>query len=213
MIYESERPVFDLYIRATDASTPAVPLAVSPFDKAPGTVTADGKTLLYQHSTVPHYQIWAVTTDGSAAGAPILSSESGDIGAPKLAPNGRWLAYTSTESGSSEIYVTAYPEVAQGRRQVSAGGGDEPNWTRGGRELVYRSGRRMMAVAVDPATGDLGSPTVLFTGDYMDSNERSYDVTPGGERFLMLRRPPGTEPRQVIVVTNWFRELVRLVPN
>ena len=213
VIFESERPVFDLYIRAADASTPAVPLVVSPFDKAPGSLTGDGRTLLYQQSTVPRYQIWSVPMDGSAAGAPLLTSESGDIGDPTLAPNGRWLAYTSTESSSSEIYVTAYPEVARGRRQVSAGGGDEPRWTRGGRELVYRSGRRMMAVAVDPATAELGSPTVLFTGDYMDSNEWSYDVTPDGERFLMLRRPPGTEPRQVVVVTNWFRELERLVPR
>ncbi|MDH4046168.1 MAG: hypothetical protein OEW06_17110, partial [Gemmatimonadota bacterium] len=213
VIFESERPVFDVYMRATDASTPAVPLVVSQFDKAPGAVTGDGGTLLYQHSTVPHYQIWSAPMDGSAAGAPLLTSESGDVGNPNLAPSGRWLAYTSTESGNSEIYITAYPEVARGRRQVSAGGGDEPRWTRGGRELVYRSGRRMMAVTVDPATGELGSPTVLFTGDFMDSNEWGYDVTPDGERFLMLRRPPGTEPRQVIVVTNWFQELERLVPN
>jgi serine/threonine-protein kinase len=213
VIYESEQPVFDLYTRVADASAPAVPLVVSAFDKSPGNVTRDGTTLVFGHSTVPRYQIWSVPVDGGTAAAPLLTSESGDLARPAVSPAGRWLAFTSTESGSSEVYITGYPDVTRDRRQVSADGGLEPRWTRGGRELVYRIGRRMMAVAVDPASGELGTPAQLFSGDYMDSDEWSYDVTPDGERFLMLRRPPGTEPRQVIVVTNWFRELERLVPG
>lgn len=72
----------------------------------------------------------------------------------------------------------------------------------------------MMSVSVDPQSGALGTPTVLFHGSYLTAGDgNSYDVTPDGERFLMLRRPAGTEPRQVIVVTSWFRELERLVPK
>ena len=72
----------------------------------------------------------------------------------------------------------------------------------------------MMAVSVDPASGKLGTPVELFHGAYVTTDyDLSYDVTADGERFLMLRQPPGTEPRQVIVVTNWFKELERLVPK
>jgi serine/threonine-protein kinase len=212
VIFDSEQPVFDLYIRAVDGSTPAAPLVVSAFDKEPGVVTRDG-VLLYGHSTVPRYGIWRVPLDASEQASPLLTSESGALVQPVLSPDERWLAYGSNESGSLEIYITAYPDVGRGRRQVSAGGGSQARWTRGGRELVYRSGQNMMAVSVDPATGELGAPTMLFTGDFVDSDVWSFDVTPDGERFLMLQRPPGSELRQIIVVTNWFQELERLVPR
>ncbi len=214
VVFESERPVFDLYIRATDASGPATPLVVSSFDKVAGSITADGKTLLFTHSLLPHAQVWTVPLDGSGSPTFLLGSESGSLASPTLAPNQQWLAYVSEESGRGEVYLTRYPDVTNGRRLVSASGGVDPRWTKGGRELTYRNGREMIAVSVNPATGELGTPTTLFAGDFWShSNAWSHDVTPDGERFLMLRRPAGTEPRQVIVVTNWFQELKRLVPN
>ena len=70
----------------------------------------------------------------------------------------------------------------------------------------------MMSVAVDPVSGELGTPAELFHGAYTTRTFGShYAVTPDGERFLMLRRASGTEPRQVVVVTNWFKELERVV--
>jgi len=213
IIYESERPVFDLYVRPADASAPAVPLLVSPHDKSPGSITPDGSTLLFSHNLVPS-QLWTMELGDGGTARPLLASGGGHLRTPRVAPGGRWLAYVSEESGRREVYLSPYPDVAGGRQQVSADGGDDPFWTRGGRELVYRSGQRMMAVAVDPATGDLGAPTELFRGAFSTSTFGSnYAVTPDGERFLMLRRAPGTEPRQVVVVTNWFRELERLVPT
>ncbi len=215
IIYESERPVFDLYVRAADASAPATPLLISPHDKEPGSVTPDGSTLLFDYNLLPK-QLWTLELADSGTARPLLTSDGGNLRMPRVAPNGRWLAYVvgSNESGRAEIYLCPYPDVTRSRRQVSADGGDDPYWTRGGRELVYRSGQRMMSVAVDPATGELGAPTELFRGAYTTSTFGSnYAVTSDGERFLMLRRAPGTEPRQVVVVTNWFKELERLVPR
>jgi serine/threonine-protein kinase len=213
IIYESERPVFDLYVRPADGSAPATPLLTTPHDKSPGSIAPDGSTLLFSHSLLPS-QLWTVGLAASGTARPLIASEAGNLQAPRVAPTGRWLAYVSDESGRREVYVGPYPDVTGGRRQVSADGGDDPHWTRGGRELVYRSGQRMMAVAVDPASGELGAPTELFRGPFTTSTFGSnYAVTPDGERFLMLRRAPGTEPRQVVVVTNWFRELARLVPK
>lgn len=214
VIFESERPIFDLYVRAADGSTPAAPLVVSPFDKNPGSITPDGKALLFRHSLLPHTELWTVPLDGTGAPAPLLKSDVGDLASPRIAPNGRWLAYTSNESGRAEVYLSPFPAVTSARRQVSADGGTSARWTRGGRELVYRNGRQMMAVTVDPASGQLGTPAELFHGDFEnDGNVGTYDVTTDGERFLMLRRATGAEPRQVIIVTNWFKELRRLVPR
>ena len=101
--------------------------------------------------------------------------------------------------------------MTAGRRQVSIAGGDEPRWTRRGRELVFRNGSKMMAVSVDPATGALGPPAVLFDRPYDLAGDATYDVTADGERFLMLRPPATGAPRQIIVVTNWFEELRALM--
>ena len=214
VIYQSERPVFDLYVRAADASSPATPLLVTPYDKYPGSITPDGKSLLFRYSLVPHSEIWTLPLDGTGQPTALLRSDAGDLSAPRIAPNGRWLAYNSNESGRSEVYLSPYPAVTSARRQVSADGGANARWTKAGRELIYRNGRRMMAVTVDPASGQLGTPAELFRGDLEgDGLLGNYDATPDGERFLMLRRAPGADPRQVIIVTNWFKELRRLVPK
>jgi Tol biopolymer transport system component len=213
VVFESERPVYDLYIRPADGSAPASPLVTSSYDKYPGSVTPDGRTLLFDHNVLPHRQIWSVPLGDSGAARPLLVSEAAGVRTARVAPNGRWLAYVSTETGGPEVYLSPFPDVRSARSQVSVRGGDQPRWTRGGRELVYRSADRMMAVAVDPVSGRLSAPVELFHGDFLpDSHDEGFanwDVTPDGERFLMLKPTPGTEPRQVVLVTNWVRQLAR----
>jgi hypothetical protein len=82
-------------------------------------------------------------------------------------------------------------------------------WTRQGRELVYRNGDSTFAAAVDPVTGETGRPAALFVGpyDFAFVGPRSYDVTPDGRRFLMVRYAPEAEPRQLSLVLDWFGEL------
>jgi Tol biopolymer transport system component len=214
VIFESEQPVFDLYERAADGSGTAKPLLATPYDKVPVSFADGGRVLLFEHHLLPHNQIWTLPMDSASAARPLLTSDAGALGLPRVSPDERWLAYTSDESGQREVYLSPYPDPGRARSQVSTDGGNEPRWTRGGRELVYRSGQRMMAVSVDPASGRLGAPVELFRGAYLTTDyDQAYDVTPDGERFLMLQQPPGTEPRQVIVVTNWFKELQRLVPK
>ena len=133
-----------------------------------------------------------------------------------LSPDGRWLAYTATESGRPEVFVSSYPDPSLSRQQVSSEGGLNPLWTRGGREIVFRSGDQVIAVTVDPASGDLGRPEVLFEGPYLSpagNHALGYDVSADGERFLFVQRPPERAPRRLIVVTNFFEALKRIVPN
>ena len=88
-------------------------------------------------------------------------------------------------------------------------------WTRGGRELVFRRGDSVMAATVDPVKGSTGTPALLFAGPFYSdplwSATRSYDVTPDGQRFLLLKWPAGDVRRQVLVTTGWWPELKALV--
>jgi len=211
IVYQCEHPVFDLCIRAADASAPSKTLLASAHDKYPASITPDGRTLLYHYSLSPYNEIWSLPVGDSGKATPLVTSKTANLTAPRVAPNGRWLAYVSDESGQDQVYLSPYPDVMRARTQVSVSGGLGPHWTRGGKELVYRTRSGMMAVAVNPTTGALGAPITLFRGDYVGgANAQSlggYDVTPDGERFLMVRRVPGTDARSIAVVTNWIQEL------
>jgi serine/threonine-protein kinase len=140
---------------------------------------------------------------------------------PALSPDDRWLAYESNETGTVEIFVCAFPNVARVQR-VSITGGDQPAWSPDGRELFYvepGSPPRLMAVAVE--RGDelmLGVPQPLIMAwPYMTGPGRYYDVDPSGQRFLVLKplsaAPSNAKPPQLHFVQNWFEELKRLVPT
>ena len=113
-----------------------------------------------------------------------------------------------------EVYVQPFPGRG-GTFQVSSGGGRNPRWSPAGGELFYRSGNRMFAVSYS-ATGDafqVEAPRELFRGNFL-TEDRSYDVFPDGEHFVMLQPAAGggVAPTEAVVL-NWFEELERLVPT
>lgn len=131
-----------------------------------------------------------------------------------LSPDGRWLAYDSEESGRDEIYVRPFPDVHRARWQVSIDGGSSPIWPPDGSELYYREGGpplRLMVVAVKTTPKIVtGTPKHLFDV----STYTSFDISPDGDRFLMVRPMVDTSgTRPVVVVENWIDELERLVPT
>jgi eukaryotic-like serine/threonine-protein kinase len=104
-----------------------------------------------------------------------------------------------------------------GKWQISGEGGTEPVWNRNGRELFYRSGEKMMAVDIATQSGfAAGKPRMLFEGRYEPTPATfpKYDVTPDGQRFLMLKPSESAEAAatQINVVLNWFEELKRRAP-
>jgi serine/threonine-protein kinase len=135
----------------------------------------------------------------------------------EVSPDGRWMAYCSTQSGQYEVYVTSYPSV-RGRWQISTGGGRQPAWSRDGRELFYRDFNGALIavpVTVSPTFG-AGPGRKLFqdaayAGAGSSLSDRTYDVSRDGRRFLMIRwnAPPR---RALAVVQNWFDELRQRVP-
>jgi len=137
-----------------------------------------------------------------------LVSAPGYQGGAQLSPDGRWLLYQSDETGRAEIYVRAYPALDRAW-QVSVGGGLQPRWGAGGRELYYRTGNPMVAVTLDGrgAVPVLGKPEVLFDQPFeygQGISVANYDVLPDG-RFVMLRAEPGGAPFHVI--RNWAESL------
>lgn len=185
---------------------------------APGTSSADGRVFIYVdgHTGPAGSHMLVLPMDGERKRQRLLDGP-GQEWQPSLSPDGQWLAFTSGETARNEIYVAAFPGL-ESRRQVSVEGGREPVWSRDGRELVYRSGMRMIAVPVDTTRGfSAGKPRVLFEGRYvaggLDVMGLDYDLAPDG-RFLMLK-PSADEqaPRGLHVVLNWIEELKRRVPK
>ena len=133
--------------------------------------------------------------------------------APAFSPDGHWVAYASNESGRYEVFVKPYPGPG-GKWQISTDGGAEPIWNPKGRELFYRSAQQMIAVDyTEQPTFSAGKPRILFQGVYTTSPRSlpDYDVSPDGQRFLMLKAAEQV-PGQISVVLNWFEELKQKVP-
>ncbi|MGQ0767141.1 MAG: protein kinase domain-containing protein [Gemmatimonadota bacterium] len=213
LIYMSERPLFELYRRTSDASRPSAPFLGARHDRSTGSVSPDG-VLSFVLSVPGASEIWTTPVNAPDRGARYLANGF-NIGHPSLSPDGKWMAYDSPESGRLEVFIQSYPDPTRERVQVSSSGGSEPWWTKGGRELAFRRGDSVLVVSIDPVSGAVGRPLALFGGRYVTREDwvlpASYDVTPDGERFLMLKLAAGDERRRVNVVTNWFAEVRRKV--
>ncbi len=213
LIFVSEQLVFDLYWLPVDGSAPAEPLFTSEYDKHPISLSPDGKILAFvENHPDTRQNIWLLPLEGERRPQPLLRTQFAEM-SPAFSPDGRWLAYQSNESGRNEVYVQAYPGPG-GKVQVSTGGGTEPVWARNGRELFYRNGDKMMAVQIGIESGfRAGKPRLLFEGSYEHfPPPPGYDITPDGQRFVMVKTPPESAPRQLNVVLNWFEEVRRRVP-
>ena len=139
---------------------------------------------------------------------------------PALSPDGRWLAYQSNESGREDIYVQPYPNIDDGKWQVSTTGGDGPVWSPDGRRLFFSEFPRFMVAEVetDP-TFSRGTPTEIFDlSAFLLGRGRHYDLAPDGNRFV-VRTPIATVQTSdnaffngLIFVEHWFEELTARVP-
>ena len=127
----------------------------------------------------------------------------------QFSPDGRWLAYTSSETGNTEVYVVSFPGL-QGRQQVSVRGGTWPRWSAQSGEFFFRNRDTIMVANV--STGDVfvreELPRPLFV---TSARGGAYDVTADGRRFLVAAQNPDAPAREIHVVLNWFEELMAKV--
>jgi len=214
----SKKGAMNLFWKLADGSGAEERLTESEWNQWPTSWSPDGRTLAFEEvRTDTGYDIWVLPLEGERTPRPFEKTASSEWGAV-FSPDGHWLAYVSTESGLPEIYVKPFPGPG-GKWQVSTDGGLGPLWARKGLQLFYRSfNHKMMAVTIKTKPAfSAANPTEVFDDYYAGSNFASpnYDVTPDGQRFLMVT-PSGKEPdvpQQVSVVLNWFEELERRVPG
>jgi len=159
----------------------------------------EGATLaFYEVSSTTGRDIWL--HEGRGNTRPLVATPANER-APAVSPDGHWLAYTSDASGTDQVYVQS---IAGGDPvRVSATGGTEPLWARGGHELFYRHADQMMAVPIfTDFSLRVGTATRLFVRGYErdpGGNLPNYDVAADG-RFLMLRR--SDPPRDLRIIVN-----------
>jgi serine/threonine-protein kinase len=203
-----------VYARAPDGSGPERPLAH--IDR-----------MIQEVTWSPDARWVVVRTDNSLRGAgdlvgvrldddsavPLVDSEFSEFH-PAISPDGRWLAYTSNESGTNEVYVRPFPNTSAVRWQVSNGGGNSPVWSPTGRELFYLDdGQRLVAAEIAPgSTFSVGRIAPLFdaSGFVYDAFHQGYAVAPDGRSFLFMaprRLAVAGRPVQIVWVDNWFTDL------
>ena len=180
----------------------------------------EGQTLLFWEVGPTSTNIGLVSMEGDQAVELLLDTAAGEV-TPDISPNGDWIAYEASQGGASEVYVQRFPALGD-IQTISTDGGRQPLWSPDGRELFYRGPRGMMVVAVleTEPTLRLGDPEVLFDTQYFYGRaQRTYDLHPNGQRFLMVKDAPPTDDSgvsaqpQIILIENWFEELKRLVPT
>ena len=172
-----------------------------------GSWLRDGTVSYARGNSTNTPDIWA-TRLGERRSWPVVVLPATQFGG-RISPDGRWLAYTSNESGVTEAFITTFPRPGP-RWQVSANGGQEVVWSRDSRELYFRHDNRMLAVPIDPgANPPNGRAITLFEGRYLYEPNLpgipNYDIGPDG-RFLMISSEAGP-PDEVQVVLNWRNSL------
>ena len=204
---------WDLYqIDVTTRSEPT-PLVVREHDQYAGSWSGDGRLLAFaeQHPSTGA-DVWVLPLGEDPM--PVLTSPANEF-SPVLSADGDLLAYVSDRTGRAEVYV--FSLQTDEFKKVSANGGREPVWSKRGRELFFRQGDQLLAAVVtaDPEI-DVATPTRLFEMPFERSmigqhtfTGAEYDVSPTGDRFLVVSERATTEFQ---VVSNWFEELKRLVP-
>ena len=212
IVFSSDRDgLAALFWRRSDGTGDAELLYASPQHKDAGSWSPDGTLMAFAEvSPETGWDIWVLSADSTRRARPLLQSRFAEY-TPMISPNGRWLAYTSDESGRFEVSVMPFPDGGP-KAQVSLEGGIEPLWGRDGRELFYRTGDSVMAVTVTDTTDfDVGRPELLFRGAYagrVGFGFPNYDVTPEGDRFLMVKvGSPAEESTRLNFVLSWFEEL------
>jgi len=209
VVFGSKRgeSTFGLYVQRLDGQSPAELLWASPVPiwPDPQSWTPDGGTVVFTTKGAQTADdIWTVSLDDSTARAWLETPAIEWAG--RLSPDGRWMAYVSTESGRDDVYVRPFPGPGT-KRLVSVNGGINPIWSRDGRELFYRRDDEVLVVEIDTTAGfTAGKPVVMFSGRYRMTG-RDFDVSPDGRRFVMML---ANEPRTTAtmrVLLNWWQAM------
>jgi serine/threonine-protein kinase len=175
---------------------------------SPSSWSPDGKFLACGRRSTGLGEIWVLPLEGERKPQLVLANQFDNNG-PKFSPDGRFLDYVSNENGRNEVYVIPFRN-GSGKWQISTGGGNGAVWERDGKELFYSESGNIMGVdiATQP-TFHASTPRVIVPAKAM-GNLPGFDVSPDGQRFLVLQQnSEAAQTGQINVVLNWSEELRR----
>ncbi len=201
---------FQLVWQLADGSDAAEVLSTSTHMLLPGSWSPDGKLLAFQeHSPDTGFDLWIFPLEGDRRKVSWLKTKFNEWGSA-FSRDGKWIAYTSDESGQYEVYVRPFSGPG-GKRQISNAGGEEVTWSPDGRTLFYREGLKWLSAGVQyQPEFRADAPTLMFEGPYLNVPGVSYDVAPDGQHFLMIEENQKQAPTTLVnVVLNWSEELKR----
>jgi Tol biopolymer transport system component len=170
----------------------------------------DGKLIAYERlGSSGNFEIWMLPMEGERKPYAYLTSQF-NVDQPAFSVDGHWLAYTSNESGRSEVYAQRFPGPGE-KVQVSTDGGSNPVWSRDGKQLVYESAGTLWATEVMVSPFRVGKSRVLYQGDiWNDAAGPNYALAPTGKRIVVVERVKDPDGGNVKVVLNWNQELQSL---
>ncbi len=209
----SREGVQNLFQKAANGTGQDEVLLRSSYQKYVADWSTDGRFILYgELNPKTSVDLWVLPMEGERKPWPWLNTPAYE-GASTFSPDGKWIAYTSNESGRNEIYLQAFVPGAPasgGKRQFSTNGGINPYWRRDGRELYYTAADgKLMAVEITPgAELKAGTPKELFTpSGYRVNADRGYTLTGDGQRFLFVTSAEDASVPPFTVVLNWMAEV------
>jgi hypothetical protein len=198
----------DLYEKASTGTGVEEVLLQDNFDKYPVSWSPDSRFILYltfipgTGGSATGYHLWALPLFGNRKPFPFPNTQFNEVPG-EFSPDGRWVTYSSDESGKNEVYVVPFPGPG-GKWQVSTAGGQQARWRRDGTEIFYVGpDNKLMAATVDGKGSrfEVGNVKPLFAT--RAGGPRSwYAVSPDGQRFLINTAPEQTAA-PLTVVLNW----------
>jgi Tol biopolymer transport system component len=211
LIFSSNRLGFpSLFMKPIDGSEEKSLISPGSVPEFAEDISPDGRVLLFRRiSAEMQNDIFAMTLSNKTQ-VPFAATQFNEV-QPIFSPTGRWVAYVSNESGRYQVYVARYP-AGGARVQITADGGMQPTWRADEKELFFLApGGRMMSIPID-TTGDVvkpGVPVHLFDVSVRPSRdeEREYDVSRDGKRFIVNTAPPNMRSIPITVVVNWQSDL------
>jgi Tol biopolymer transport system component len=212
VVYRSERDGGGLFLETINGSSPVRRLTNSGSRlHTPHGWSHDGRTLLFtEFRSYGEQSIYALVPGSTGSPRRLLAGTFAQL-RPQISPDGRWMAYQSDESGRFEIYVRPFPDVAEGKSQVSLAGGTSPRWAHSGGELFYYDGQSLVAASVTTGkTFSVLRRARLFAYEPFGGQlGPDFEVSPDDQRFLMLRSSTDTPASrlQLVLVQNWIDEL------
>ena len=211
LLFSFRSGIFGLYHKAVNGADESRVLLPSREPKFPLDWSPDGRFILYrQSSPETGSHIWLLPLNDRDKPVALLNSSHGEWDA-QFSPNGKWVAYTSDESGAREVYVRAFKggqPLSGPRWQISQHGGGKPKWRRDGQEIFFVApdGQLMAAPVVnggDSSILDSGSPQGLFQSRLSMINPgQDYTPAPDGKGFFVLQPRVG-QSQPLVVMSNW----------